>query len=70
MSHASLFVSGVVYIGEGGSVHQDFKFLPFSCEKKKGHLTRKSGVKEPCCECLFIVGLFNFTIRYCLVFSF
>ena len=68
MSHASLFVSGIVYIGEGGSVHQDFKFLPFSREKKRSSDKKIRG--ERTLLCLFIVGLFIFTIRYCLVFSF
>lgn len=70
MSPARLFVSGIVCIGERGSVHQDFNFLPFSPEKKKSHVTIKSGMKDPCCECLPIVGLFIFTICYSFIFSF
>lgn len=67
MSHASLFVPGIVCIGERGSVHQDFNFLPFSLEKKS-HVTKKSGVKYPCCERLSIVRLFIF--YYLLLFLF
>ena len=69
MAHASLFVSGIVCIGERGRVHQDFNFLPFSLEKKS-HVTMKSGVKDSCCECLPIAGLFIFTICYSFIFSF
>ena len=46
MPHASLFVSGIVCIGERGRVHQDFNFLPFSLEKKSHVTMTKSLAKE------------------------